>query len=61
MRKSMPMRQSEIVANGTLSLLNLTIYLLKKQLEMQAVTFEQEGGFAEHLYTVRQKKRSGNR
>lgn len=55
------MRQSEIVANGTLSLLNLTIYLLKKQLEMQAVTFEQEGGFAEHLYTVRQKKRSGNR
>lgn len=61
MRKSMPsMRQSEIVANGALSLLNLTIYLLKKQLEKQAVAFEQEGGFTEHLYAVRQKKRSGN-
>ena len=61
MRKSMPgMRQSEIVANGALSLLNLTIYLLKKQLEKQAVAFEQEGGFTEHLYAVRQKKRSGD-
>ena len=55
MRKSMPgMRQSEIVANGALSLLNLTIYLLKKQLEKQAA-FEKEGGFTEHLYAVRQK------
>ena len=61
MRKSIPgMRQSEIVTNGALSLLNLTIYLLKKQLEKQAVTFEQDGGFTEHLYTVRQKKRRGN-
>ena len=54
MRKSMPgVRQSEIVANGALSLLNLTIYLLKKQLEKQAVAFEQEGGFTEHLYVMR--------
>lgn len=58
MRKSMPdMRQSAIVANGALSLLNLTIYLLKKQLEKQAVAFEQEGGFTEHLYAMRQKNR----
>ena len=56
MRKSMPeIRQSAIVANGALSLLNLTIYLLKKQLEKQAAAFEKEGGFTEHLYAVRQK------
>ena len=61
MRKSMPgMRQSAIVANGALSLLNLTIFLLQKQLNAQAETFEQKGGFTEHLYAVRQKKRSGN-
>ena len=61
MRKSMPgMRQSAIVANGALSLLNLTIYLPKKQLEKQAAAFEQEGGFTEHLYAVWQKKRKGD-
>ena len=60
-RKSMPgIRQSAIVANGALSLLNLTIYLLQKQLNAQAETFEQEGGFTEHLYAVRQKKRKGD-
>ena len=59
-RENMPQaRQSEIVANGVLSLLNLTIYLLMKQLEAQAAVFEQEGGFTEHLYGVRQKARRG--
>ena len=38
-------------------MLNLTIYLLKKQLEKQAAAFEQEGGFTEHLYAMRQKNR----
>jgi len=58
MRENMPqMRQSAIVANGALSLLNLTIYLLRKQMGAQAATFEREGGFTEHLYGVRQKTR----
>ena len=58
-RETMPQtRQSTIVANGALSLLNLTIYLLMKQLEAQATTFEQEGGFTEGLYRTRQNRRS---
>lgn len=58
MRETMPQtRQSVIVANGALSLLNLTIYLLMKQIEAQAATFEQEGGFTERLYSTRQKTR----
>lgn len=58
-RETMPQtRQSAIVANGALSLLNLTIYLLMKQLEAQAATFEREGGFTERLYRTRQNRRS---
>ena len=58
MREAMPQtRQATIVANGALSLLNLTIYLLRKQMDAQAATFEREGGFSEHLYGVRQKTR----
>lgn len=57
-REAMPdTPQSVIVANGVLSLLNLTIYLLMRQLEAQAATFEREGGFTERLYRTRQKMR----
>ena len=61
-RAAMPQtRQSAIVANGALSLLNLTIYLLMKQIAAQAATFEEEGGFSERLYRTRQNNRRGKK
>ena len=55
-RGTMPRtHRAAIVANGALSLLNLTIFLLMKQLAAQAAAFEREGGFTERLYRVRQK------
>lgn len=61
-RETMPQTwQAEIVANGALSLLNLTIYLLMKQIEAQAATFEEEGGFSERLYRTRQNNRRGKK
>ena len=61
-RENMPQtRQSAIVASGALSLLNLTIYLLMKQIEAQAATFEEEGGFTERLYRTRQNNRRGRK
>lgn len=61
-RGAMPQTpQSAIVANGALSLLNLTIYLLRKQLEAQSATFEREGGFTERLYRTRQNHRQGKK
>ena len=50
---------SVFVANGALSLLNLTCYLLDRQLAAQAASFEQEGGFTERLYRIRQDRRRG--
>ena len=50
---------SVLVANGALSLLNLTCYLLDRQIAAQAAAFEQEGGFTERLYRVRQERRRG--
>lgn len=41
------------VANGALSLLNLCIYLLGRQVSSLANTFEREGGFTERLYRKR--------
>lgn len=49
--------QAAAVANAALSLLNLTIYLLKKQVEQQATDFERNGGFTERLYKTRKEKR----
>lgn len=46
--------ESVLVANATLSLLNLCCYFLDRQLEAQANSFLQEGGFTEKLF----KKRS---
>lgn len=44
---------SALVANATLSLLNLCCHLLDKQLAAQANAFTTEGGFTERLYRVR--------
>ncbi len=44
-------------ANGALSLLNLCIYLVGRQLEAQAKAFEEEGGFTERLHRIRQARR----
>jgi four helix bundle suffix protein len=46
-----------LAANGVLSLLNLTCYLLDRQVERLAKDFEREGGFTERLYRVRSAKR----
>ena len=48
---------SVLAANGALSLLNLCIHLVGKQLDAQAAAFEQEGGFTERLYRTRSKRR----
>ena len=48
-------------ANGALSLLNLCIYLTKRQLDAQADAFEQEGGFTERLYRIRSQRRNPSR
>jgi four helix bundle suffix protein len=46
-----------LAANGALSLLNLSLYLLERQLKAQARAFEKEGGFTERLYRVRSQRR----
>ncbi len=50
-------RVAEVAANGALSLLNICLYLLDRQLEALAAAFEKEGGFTERLYRVRREKR----
>ncbi len=47
-------------ANGALSLLNLCIHLVKRQMEAQAKAFEEEGGFTERLYRIRQARRGSS-
>lgn len=49
--------EKELAANGALSLLNLTCYLLDRQIAAQADAFEKEGGFSERLYRVRSARR----
>lgn len=49
--------RAEIAANGALSLLNLTCYLLGRQLIAQGKAFMEEGGFTERLYRMRRNKR----
>jgi four helix bundle suffix protein len=51
---------SVCAANGALSLLNLCIHLVGRQMDAQAEAFEREGGFTERLYRVR-KARQGHR
>lgn len=47
-----------LAANGALSLLNLCIHLIGRQMQAQADTFEKEGGFTERLYRRRTERRS---
>jgi len=47
-------------ANGALSLLNLCIYLIDRQMRAQAEAFEKEGGFTERLYRTRSQARREN-
>ncbi|HEV2330680.1 MAG TPA: four helix bundle suffix domain-containing protein [Verrucomicrobiae bacterium] len=53
-----PASSAQLVANAALSLLNPTCYLLKRQLDTQAETFEEEGGFTERLYRIRTANRN---
>ena len=46
-----------IAANGALSLLNLCLYLIGRQMEAQAHAFETEGGFTERLYRIRSRRK----
>jgi four helix bundle suffix protein len=49
---------SVCAANGVLSLLNLCIYLVGRQMEAQAEAFEKEGGFTERLYRRRKERQN---
>ena len=48
---------AQLVANASLSLLNLACYFLDRQVAAQAAAFEKDGGFTERLYKVRSRKR----
>lgn len=50
-------RYAEIAANAALTLIAVAVGLLSRQLEAQARAFEQEGGFRERLYRLRQSRR----
>jgi four helix bundle suffix protein len=50
---------STLVANAALSLLNLCLYFLDRQIAAQAEAFEKEGGFTERLYRRRTSRRRG--
>lgn len=56
---SFPPTSATLAANAALSLLNLTCYLLDRQLAAQAAAFQREGGFTERLYRVRSQARGG--
>jgi four helix bundle suffix protein len=47
----------EIAANGALALIAVATALLDRQMQAQAKTFEQEGGFTERLYRTRTQTR----
>jgi len=46
-----------LAANAALSLINLCTYLLDKQIQAQAKAFENQGGFTERMYRIRQQNR----
>ena len=48
----------EIAANAALTLIAVANSLLDRQIEVQAEAFENEGGFTERMYRVRQQNRS---
>jgi len=50
----------EIVANAALILIGVACALLDRQIQAQAQTFEQEGGFTERLHRIRTQRRRGS-
>lgn len=48
----------ELAANAMLCAVNQAAYLLKRQLERQARTFTEQGGFTESLHATRAKARA---
>ncbi len=61
-KSTKPLPSSVLVANAALSLLNLCCHFLDRQLATQAQAFENEGGFTERLYRVRNgARKSGKR
>lgn len=56
---STPSTYPEIAANAALVLIGVAVALLDRQIAAQAAAFEEEGGFTERLYRVRQDKRRG--
>lgn len=52
-RHHLPLASSTLAANAALSLLNLSCYLLDRQIRRLASDFEKKGGFTERLYRVR--------
>ena len=47
----------QIAANGALSLLNLALYLTRKQLASLEKSFLEEGGITERMYRLRRERR----
>lgn len=56
---SPPSTYPEIAANAALVLIGVAVALLDRQIAAQAQAFENEGGFTERLYRVRQARRRG--
>lgn len=55
--KSKPPVYPEIIANSAHVLIGVTVVLLSRQLDALAKAFENEGGFTERLYRIRQNRR----
>jgi four helix bundle suffix protein len=49
---------AELSANAALVLIGVAISLLGRQIASLAKTFEQQGGFTERMYRIRQKRRN---
>jgi four helix bundle suffix protein len=56
---SMESINAELSANAALVLIGVACALLSHQIESLAAQFEEEGGFTERLYRVRQQRRNG--
>lgn len=51
--------EPEVAANAMVCAVNQAAYLLKQQLESQSRAFLESGGFTEHLYNSRTRRRAG--
>jgi four helix bundle suffix protein len=56
-KSSIPSRYAATAANAALVLIGVAMALLDRQIAAQASHFENEGGFTERLYRVRQSRR----